>query len=117
MISLLYKPIICLGPRFAPAADAGHMFFVALTAQANNGTEYLNRIYRMTANKLISRSPFQAVQYSSRFPLGLILQAVQHRARVFAHSTLVLADIKPIVADFCALPHRQHFLLKRPNVR
>jgi hypothetical protein len=46
MIFLLYKPIICLGPRFALEPDAGHILFVALTAQANNGTECLNRIYR-----------------------------------------------------------------------
>ncbi len=57
MISLLYKPIICLGPRFAPAPDAGDMLFVALTAQVNNGAECLNRIYRLTANAPISPSP------------------------------------------------------------
>jgi hypothetical protein len=56
MIFLLYKPIIGLGPRFALAPDAGHMLCVALTAQPNNGTECLNRIYRLTANALISLS-------------------------------------------------------------
>ena len=35
MIFLLYEPIICLGPRFAPVSDASHMFSVALTAQAD----------------------------------------------------------------------------------
>lgn len=54
MIFLLYKPIICLGPRFAPEPDAGHRLFVALTAQANNGTECLNRIYRLPVPALFA---------------------------------------------------------------
>jgi hypothetical protein len=48
MIILLYKPIIGLGPRCAPAPDACNLFFVALTAQRNNSTASLNRIYRFT---------------------------------------------------------------------
>jgi hypothetical protein len=56
MIFLLYKPIICLGPRFAPAPDTGHMLFVALTAQADKEAECLNRIYRFAASALISSS-------------------------------------------------------------
>jgi hypothetical protein len=62
MIFLLYKPIIGLGPCFAPAPDAGHMFFVALTAQANNGTECLNRIYRFIVDAPISSLPVRPVR-------------------------------------------------------
>jgi hypothetical protein len=47
MVSLLYKPIICLGPRFAPVSDATEMFFVALTAHGGNATWYLNKIFRL----------------------------------------------------------------------
>jgi hypothetical protein len=56
MISLLYKPIICLGPLAAPASGASHMFFVALTAQANTGTECLNKIYRLTIGSTLIRA-------------------------------------------------------------
>ncbi|MGF6773305.1 hypothetical protein P3T18_005810 [Paraburkholderia sp. GAS199] len=48
MISLLYKPIICLGPCFAPASNADSMSCVALTEQVNPNAECLNRIYRLT---------------------------------------------------------------------
>jgi hypothetical protein len=68
MIFLLYKPIIGLGPRFALVPDAGHMLCVALTAQPNNGTECLNRIYRLTANALIRFHRSQSVRYFSLFP-------------------------------------------------
>lgn len=62
MIFLLYKPIICLGPRFALEPDAGHILFVALTAQANNGTECLNRIYRFIVDAPISSLPVRPVR-------------------------------------------------------
>jgi hypothetical protein len=45
MIFLLYKPIICLGPRFAPVSDAIDMLFVALMAHGGNATWYLNKIF------------------------------------------------------------------------
>src|SRR6266702_3154473 len=64
MIFLLYKPIICLGPCFAPVSNAADMFFVALTAQAGNATRNLNRIYQLTA---MQRFLFLAGQHSRLF--------------------------------------------------
>jgi hypothetical protein len=55
MIILLYKPIICLGPRFAPESDAAHRLCVALTVQAPMGPTCLNRIYRLTARGCVRR--------------------------------------------------------------
>jgi hypothetical protein len=118
MIFLLYKPIIGLGPRFALAPDAGHMLCVALTAQPNNGTECLNRIYRLTANALISLSPVPVSPILLPIPfLALSHGLFSKPPSLLCTPTFISADINRIAVDFCALPHRQDFLLKWPNVR
>jgi hypothetical protein len=103
MIFLLYKPIIGLGPCFAPAPDAGHMFFVALTAQANNGTQCLNRIYRLTANALISLSSARSVRYSSPFPSWSLPHGALTKAVLAPRTWCSISDGFKLVAGFlCA---------------
>ena len=94
MIFLLYKLIICLGPRFAPAPDAGHILCVALTAQADNETECLNRIYRLLTNALISQSPVEPLRYPRHSLPHLVPRAVQQVALVFADLHVHIGNIK-----------------------
>lgn len=112
MIFLLYKPIICLGPRFALEPDAGHILFVALTAQPNNGTECLNRIYRLSVDAPISLWPVKPRLYFHTILPSLVPRGIHHEAPTFSHRPVLIGYIKPIMTDFVRRRIRQDFLLK-----